>query len=79
MELSKSSGAKTIELARTDQKGISKYYEVSKSDLLNDQGNVIGEVVLLHDITDRKLIEDELKENEEKYHSFFKTPAMLFL
>jgi len=73
LELCRSSEAKTTELARTDQKGLNKYYEASTSDLLSDQGNMLGKVVLLHDITDRKRIEDELKENEEKYRTFFKT------
>ena len=73
LELSKSGGTRPVELARIDQKDISKYYEVSTTDILSDRGNILGKVVLLHDITDRKKIEDELKENEEKYRSFFKT------
>jgi diguanylate cyclase (GGDEF)-like protein/PAS domain S-box-containing protein len=73
LEIARAKGTVTAELQKNDKLAGSKCFDVSVSDFANRPNQMVGRVILLHDVTDRKQIEDELKENEEKYHSFFKT------
>ncbi|NMX21250.1 hypothetical protein C5S30_02190 [ANME-1 cluster archaeon GoMg4] len=41
--------------------------------LRDAEGNVIGALEILQDITGRKQAEEKLQESEEKYSAFFKT------
>jgi len=70
LQLSQSGASASIELPG---KVLNKYYEITVSDLSDSQGEKAGNLMLLHDITDRKKAEEELRDNEEKYHSFFRT------
>ena len=42
-----------------------------KTPRFNEKGQVVGIVGISHDITNRKKIEESLKESELKYHSLF--------
>ncbi len=44
---------------------------VSSAPLYDANGNVISSVVLVRDISDRKKVEDALKESEQRYHAIF--------
>jgi diguanylate cyclase (GGDEF)-like protein/PAS domain S-box-containing protein len=73
LEVSRTPGTVMAELPRNDKVAGSKCYDVSAFDFSDRKGKNVGKVIMLHDISDRKQMEDDLKENEEKYHSFFRT------
>ncbi|HTZ17743.1 MAG TPA: histidine kinase N-terminal 7TM domain-containing protein, partial [Dissulfurispiraceae bacterium] len=73
LELVRTGTPVKTELKRVDKQKGDRYYEVSLQGLSVVFRDAIGKTIMMHDITDRKLIEEELKENEEKYHSFFRT------
>lgn len=73
LELSKSTGIERTELRRNDKQAGNKYYEVSITDFFSSRGDRAGKLLLMHNITDRKQAEEELRENEQKFHSFFRT------
>ncbi|MBN1376059.1 MAG: diguanylate cyclase, partial [Dehalococcoidia bacterium] len=73
LELSKSNVIKRSELPKYDEKSRNKYYEVSINDFFNNRGDRAGKLILMHNITNTKKAEEELRESEEKFHSFFRT------
>jgi two-component system, cell cycle sensor histidine kinase and response regulator CckA len=48
-----------------------KYYELSGSPLTNKQGRSIGRLIIVHDITERRRVEDNLRESEFKFRNLF--------
>ena len=49
------------------QKLMGKWVEISADPVFDDEGNISGAVHVITDITNRKQIEDTLRESEEKY------------
>jgi len=47
----------------------------SSKNYYDEDGNVIGFITLLHDITDKKIAEQKLKESEKKYRHLFKSSS----
>ena len=60
----------TLEEIIETPKGLRSFISV-KTPRFNEKGQVVGIVGISHDITDRKKIEESLKESELKYHSLF--------
>lgn len=58
------SGAKTFHLVRSvpDEQGCHRWFEVIETPVLNEQGEVTCMVGTARDITERKIVEDELRE-----------------
>ncbi len=50
-----------------------RFFSGSMDPVLDDDGNTSGTVLILSDITDRKITEDKLRESEEKYRLHFET------
>ena len=44
--------------------------------LYNSSGNVIGAIESIRDITERKLVEEDLRRSQEKYHSIFENSIL---
>ena len=44
--------------------------------LYNSSGNVIGAIESIRDITERKLVEEDLKKSQEKYHNIFENSIL---
>ena len=53
-----------------------RYYEDHYNPIQEDNGSVVGLTVFLTDITERKLMEDNLKNSEEKYRKIFEDAAV---
>jgi PAS domain S-box-containing protein len=53
-------------------------FTLSVSPILNPSGTIMGSVHVLHDITERKVAEDALKESEEKYRAIIENMQDLF-
>jgi diguanylate cyclase (GGDEF)-like protein/PAS domain S-box-containing protein len=73
LAVAREKGTIITELPKIDKVAGSKCYDVSASDFFNQPDKRVGRMIILHDITEKKRIEDELKANEEKYRTFFKT------
>ena len=50
--------------------GSVKYYYVIKSPVISSEGKIIGTQGIQFDITERKLVEEELHQSEERFRSF---------
>jgi PAS domain S-box-containing protein len=61
----------TYESDQEQKAGIIKQYLMTKSSIIDDNGEIEGLVGSAMDITDLKLAEKELKVNEEKYRTLF--------
>jgi PAS domain-containing protein len=48
-----------------------KYLQITISSLKNSEGKIIAGLRVVRDITDRKLLEEDIKESEEKYRSLY--------
>lgn len=48
-----------------------KFFEVTHCPIKNETGEVIGAAVLSHDVTERKLTEETLRESERRYRDIF--------
>ncbi|MGZ7068446.1 MAG: PAS domain S-box protein, partial [Methanobacterium sp.] len=60
--------------------GRGAYVFVKASPLYDDKGNIVGAIESIRDITERKEIEQDLKESEEKYRWLFEvSPLYLIL
>ncbi|MGZ7160648.1 MAG: PAS domain S-box protein, partial [Methanobacterium sp.] len=60
--------------------GKGAYVFVKASPLYDDKGNIVGAIESIRDITERKEIEQDLKESEEKYRWLFEaSPLYLIL
>ena len=64
-------GSVTYESDQEQKPGQVKQYIMTKSSILDDNGNIEGLVGSSMDITDLKIAENELKVNEEKYRTLF--------
>lgn len=53
------------EIVRTPASGELRYREVSANPVRDGSGKIIGSVAVAHDITDRKVMEDELKKHRD--------------
>ena len=60
---------RTLEDTRTIASGEERTYLVTKGPYRDTQGEILGLVGILHDITDRKRAETKLKEAEERFRS----------
>ena len=48
-----------------------RMFEIAEVPIFNDDGSLVSVEGLAHDITDRKRVEDKIKEQEEKYRMLF--------
>jgi len=53
--------------------GKQEYWLTSRFPLLNDQGELLGSGVISRDVTDIKVIEQELQQSEKRYRRLFET------
>ena len=67
---------KNYEIYITPKNGEKKLVSTNGSQLIDTHGNVTGAVVALHDITERKKAEDQLKVSEETFRSSFENAAI---
>jgi len=71
--LLKKAGHLIYETIRPDKSGEKKYYLMTKSTILDEDGNIEGIAGAALDITEQKLAESELKVSEEKFRRLFST------
>ena len=60
----------TVSRQLQNDKG-TKYLEVTASPLKNSEGKIIAGIEVVRDITERKLLEEDIRESEEKYQSLY--------
>ena len=58
--------------------GKRQFFDVAVDDLRNGAGTIIGKLILLQNITERKQIEGALRESEEKYRTIIESMEDLF-
>jgi len=54
-----------------DKDGSIKHWIVRSSPIFNEKGEVVAAMEISHDITERRLLEVELEQSEQKYHAIF--------
>jgi PAS domain S-box-containing protein len=64
------------ESVHTTRKGKELHVESSVSNLKDESGGDVGLLVVIHDITERKLLEKEIRESEEEFRSMFELSAI---
>ncbi len=71
---------KEVEYRTIHQDGHYIWLSSSSKNYYDDDGNLIGFITLLRDVTDKKIAEKKLKESEEKYrHLFESSPYAIWL
>lgn len=70
MEIIRSGGTRTLETEIVCADGIKRTFIVNFSAFNNENGEVQGLVIVLQDITGKKLAEEKMEESEDKYRSF---------
>ncbi len=48
------------------------YFEISHNPILNNEGKIVGAAVYARDLTERKQMEEKLRESENKFLSIYK-------
>jgi len=54
-----------------DKDGTIKHWIVRSSPIFNEKGELVAAMEISHDITERRLLEVELEQSEQKYHAIF--------
>ena len=57
-----------------------KFYEITLKKIFDKKNHFMGQLIVLHDITDRKTAEDALKQSEERFRSYVENaPEGIFI
>lgn len=59
------------EIVRIPVSGELRYRQVNSSPVKDQAGNILGAISVVRDITDRKRMEDDLRDSEERYRALF--------
>ena len=65
-----------VQMIRTPIHGESRYRQVSSTPVKDANGNIIGSVSVVRDITELKKTEDALRESEERFRAAFESGAI---
>lgn len=65
--------SKKLEIAEKYVPELNKYLECRSNPVLDDQGNVKFIIEHLRDITDKKILENKIIENEKKFRTYFES------
>ncbi len=57
------------------QDGTEKVFDITASPIINEKGEIIQVLEILRDVTEKKRVEEVLRESEEKYRAFFEQAA----
>lgn len=78
--ISSKNGVIQAEIGPVNIRGKMKYFWLTAAPLYNMKGEIGGAIENIRDITDNKLVENELRQSEEKFRSLAEsTPVMIFV